>query len=165
MFGCLLILRPAVLSCGLWGQVRIDCGTEFYLMSFIQEMLAEHRHNLQRLPYLLTPSTRVSVSSNPGVLQLMHTFNESMQTDTILKTYTEPCDRENVGWGECMSQLPVEDSFGTAGGTGRTWHGGQLIQVLCVKPDLPGGWDWPHQCRSSLECTQDPRYDSFSYWL
>lgn len=76
MFVCLFILRPAVLSYGLWDQVRVDCGREFYLMLFIQEMLAEHRHNLQRQPYLQTPSTRVSVSSNPGVLEFMHTSNE-----------------------------------------------------------------------------------------
>ncbi len=41
--------------------------------------------------------------------------------------------------GECQSQLPFEVSFGTAGEPGGTGHGGQHIQVLCVKPDMPDG--------------------------
>nr|XP_054594307.1 uncharacterized protein LOC107395007 isoform X2 [Nothobranchius furzeri] len=52
------VYRSAVLSYGLWGQMRVDCGTEFYLSLFIQEKLAEHRHNHERRPFVQTPSTR-----------------------------------------------------------------------------------------------------------
>ena len=76
---------------------------------------------------------------NPGFLPLRRISNEGRQTDTILITCTEPCDRENVVGCECSSQLPFEDSSGTAGGPGGTGHGGQHIQVLCVKPDMPAG--------------------------
>ncbi|XP_056326001.1 uncharacterized protein LOC130238907 [Danio aesculapii] len=52
------VYRNAVISHGMWDQVRVDHGTEFYLTLFMQEMLAEHRHNQQRLPYLQTTSTK-----------------------------------------------------------------------------------------------------------
>ncbi|KAF0023447.1 hypothetical protein F2P81_024077 [Scophthalmus maximus] len=41
------VYRPAVLSYGLWDQVKVDCGREFYLMLFMQEKLAEYRQHLQ----------------------------------------------------------------------------------------------------------------------
>ena len=81
----------------------------------------------------------VLLKMNPGFLPLRRISNEGRQTDTILITCTEPCDRENVVGGECSSQLPFEDSSGTAGGPGGTGHGGQHIQVLCVQPDMPAG--------------------------
>ncbi|XP_039505722.1 uncharacterized protein LOC120461555 isoform X2 [Pimephales promelas] len=52
------VYKKAVLSHGMWDQVRVDHGTEFYLTLFMQEMLAEYRHNQQRLPYLQTTSTK-----------------------------------------------------------------------------------------------------------
>ncbi|CAL8270603.1 unnamed protein product [Arctogadus glacialis] len=58
------VYRPAVLSYGLWDQVRVDCGKEFYLALFIQEKLAEHRHNTQRQPYLQTPSRNHVIREN-----------------------------------------------------------------------------------------------------
>lgn len=45
----------------MWDQVRVDHGTEFYLTLFMQEMLAEYRHNQEILPYLQTPSTKVKL--------------------------------------------------------------------------------------------------------
>ncbi|KAG7317705.1 hypothetical protein KOW79_018740 [Hemibagrus wyckioides] len=50
--------RPAVITYGMWDQVRVDHGKEFYLTLFMQEMLSHHRFNQERLPYLQTSSTR-----------------------------------------------------------------------------------------------------------
>ncbi|KAK2823153.1 hypothetical protein Q7C36_019753 [Tachysurus vachellii] len=49
---------PAVLEYGIWDQVQVDHGKEFYLTLFIQELLTSHRHNQERRPYLQTSSTR-----------------------------------------------------------------------------------------------------------
>ncbi|GAA6066837.1 uncharacterized protein LOC118560782 [Tachysurus ichikawai] len=52
------VFRPAVLEYGIWDQVRVDHGKEFYLTLFMQELLTSHRHNQERRPYLQTSSTR-----------------------------------------------------------------------------------------------------------
>ncbi|XP_067266319.1 uncharacterized protein [Chanodichthys erythropterus] len=48
------VFRPAVLEYGIWDQVRVDHGKEFYLTLFMQELLTSHRHNQERRPYLQT---------------------------------------------------------------------------------------------------------------
>ncbi|XP_062331322.1 uncharacterized protein LOC134031631 [Osmerus eperlanus] len=52
------VYRPAVLEYGMWDQVRVDHGKEFYLTLFIQQQLSGYRNNLDRAPYLQTKSTR-----------------------------------------------------------------------------------------------------------
>ncbi|XP_020899410.1 uncharacterized protein LOC110238104 [Exaiptasia diaphana] len=52
------VLRPILLEYGLWDQVRVDCGKEFYLTLFVQETLAPHRCNTLRKPFKQTPSTK-----------------------------------------------------------------------------------------------------------
>ncbi|XP_049435131.1 uncharacterized protein LOC125890498 [Epinephelus fuscoguttatus] len=42
----------------MWDQVRVDHGREFYLSLYMQEMLSNHRHNLQRQPYHQTQSRK-----------------------------------------------------------------------------------------------------------
>ncbi|TKS70002.1 hypothetical protein D9C73_004069 [Collichthys lucidus] len=51
-------LRPTILANGMWDQVRVDHGKEFYLTLFIQKLLSPHRYTQERRPYLQTPSTR-----------------------------------------------------------------------------------------------------------
>ncbi|XP_055360765.1 uncharacterized protein LOC114847823 [Betta splendens] len=51
------IYRKAVLEHGMWDQIRVDCGTEFYLTLFMQEKLAGYRYNQSQPPFLQTPST------------------------------------------------------------------------------------------------------------
>ena len=43
---------------GLWDQVRVDHGREFYLMLFIQEKLREQRGNPDVTPYQQTSSQK-----------------------------------------------------------------------------------------------------------
>lgn len=54
--------RCAVVSNGMWDQVRVDHGKEFYLCLYMQEILSRHRYNLTQQPYLQTTSSRVSFS-------------------------------------------------------------------------------------------------------
>lgn len=53
--------RPVLLSDGLWDQIRVDCGREFALILFIQELLSSYRTNVLREPYLQTRSTQVII--------------------------------------------------------------------------------------------------------
>lgn len=48
-----------MLKYGMWDQVRVDHGKEFYLTLFMQELLSIHRHNQEKCPYLQTSSTKV----------------------------------------------------------------------------------------------------------
>ncbi|XP_019859201.1 PREDICTED: uncharacterized protein LOC109587405 isoform X2 [Amphimedon queenslandica] len=50
------LYRPILSEYGLWDQIRVDQGKEWYLMLFIQEQLAHLRHNTQRPPHLQTSS-------------------------------------------------------------------------------------------------------------
>ncbi|NP_001411522.1 si:ch211-227p7.1 [Danio rerio] len=51
------VYRSAVIEYGIWDQVRVDHGREFYLTLFVQEKLAQFRNNTERQPYCQTPST------------------------------------------------------------------------------------------------------------
>ncbi|KAL1277198.1 hypothetical protein QQF64_023871 [Cirrhinus molitorella] len=52
------VYRSAVVNYGMWDQLRVDHGREFYMCLYMQEKLSRHRHNLSRQPYLQTTSTR-----------------------------------------------------------------------------------------------------------
>ncbi|XP_061584402.1 uncharacterized protein LOC133449284 [Cololabis saira] len=52
------VYRSAVVNHGMWDQVRVDHGREFYLCLYMQERLSRYRHNLSRPPYLQTKSSR-----------------------------------------------------------------------------------------------------------
>ncbi|XP_056603041.1 uncharacterized protein LOC130420010 isoform X2 [Triplophysa dalaica] len=51
------VYRNAVIEYGIWDQVRVDHGKEFYLTLFVQENLAHLRNNTERQPYMQTAST------------------------------------------------------------------------------------------------------------
>ncbi|KAG9281604.1 hypothetical protein AMEX_G146 [Astyanax mexicanus] len=52
------VYRSAVVKHGMWDQLRVDHGREFFMCLYMQEILSGHRHNLSRLPYLQTTSTK-----------------------------------------------------------------------------------------------------------
>lgn len=52
--------RTAVANNGMWDQLRVDHGREFYLTLYMQEKLSQHRHNTNRLPYVQTTSSKVN---------------------------------------------------------------------------------------------------------
>nr|XP_023675706.1 uncharacterized protein LOC111848157 [Paramormyrops kingsleyae] len=123
------VYRPAVLSHGLWDQVRVDCGTEFYLTLFIQEKLAGHRHNRQRQPYVQTPSTRNHVIERMW-LEVNTRVNYPLKTALV-----QLVDQE---------ELNMEDSI-------------LYLCILCVKLNMPNGQDWHDKRCRGMECAQDPR--------
>lgn len=52
------VYRSAVVTHGLWDQVRVDHGKEFYLSLYMQEILSRHRFNINRQPYVQSTSSR-----------------------------------------------------------------------------------------------------------
>ena len=50
------VCRPMVLQYGLWDQVRVDHGREFYLCLAVQEHLSEFRSNTQQTATVQSPS-------------------------------------------------------------------------------------------------------------
>ena len=51
--------RKIVTNYGLWDQLRIDCGREWYLMLFVNELLAPLRNDTARPPHLQSSSKQV----------------------------------------------------------------------------------------------------------
>lgn len=52
------VYREAVTKNGMWDQIRVDHGKEFYMCLYIQELLSRHRYNINRQPYVQTKSSR-----------------------------------------------------------------------------------------------------------
>ncbi|XP_019860944.1 PREDICTED: uncharacterized protein LOC109589282 [Amphimedon queenslandica] len=52
------IYRKSVLTYGLWEQIRVDCGREFFLTLFIQKKLRQQYGSTEIVPYVQTPSTQ-----------------------------------------------------------------------------------------------------------
>ena len=51
--------KPILLSFGLWDQVRVDHGREFYLLLYVQEQLQHLRRNQGRAPHVQSVSKEV----------------------------------------------------------------------------------------------------------
>ncbi|SMN01306.1 hypothetical protein SPONN_2367 [uncultured Candidatus Thioglobus sp.] len=60
------ICRNILVNYGLWDQLRIDHGREWYLMIFIQQKLAHFRNNVDKQPFLQTSSKKVNLSTGRG---------------------------------------------------------------------------------------------------
>uniref|UniRef100_A0A1X7UNM0 Uncharacterized protein n=1 Tax=Amphimedon queenslandica TaxID=400682 RepID=A0A1X7UNM0_AMPQE len=61
MFGVTHVLGvngDAVLKYGLWEQIRVDCGAEFFLTLYIQEKLQSQYGSTDIVPFVQTPSTQ-----------------------------------------------------------------------------------------------------------
>ena len=60
----IFLCRKAILEYGLWDQVRVDHGTEFYLTLFVQNHLRTNCHYgaTDILPYVQSPSTQVCIA-------------------------------------------------------------------------------------------------------
>ena len=54
------VYRNTVLTYGLWEQVRVDYGREFYLILYMQEKLRDQRGNPSIVPYTNKLSTKSS---------------------------------------------------------------------------------------------------------
>ena len=67
----LILCRPIISQYGLWDQLRVDHGREWYLILAVQQKLATLRVNQSRPSYLQTTSTMVCgyVMQNLDLLQ------------------------------------------------------------------------------------------------
>ncbi|XP_062499233.1 uncharacterized protein LOC134176583 [Corticium candelabrum] len=52
------LYRPVALQYGLWDQIRVDRGREFYLMLAVQDHLSDQRENTSKAPSIQSPSTK-----------------------------------------------------------------------------------------------------------
>lgn len=53
------LFRPILSQYGMWDQLRVDHGKEWFLMLFAQEQLAHLRRNQTRSPHLQSTSKQV----------------------------------------------------------------------------------------------------------
>ncbi|XP_028424305.1 uncharacterized protein LOC114548520 isoform X2 [Perca flavescens] len=86
------VYRSAVVNHGMWDQLRVDHGREFYMCLYMKEMLSRHRHNPSRPPYLQTTSTR----------DVGYPMN-SQQVAVQLKSLKSCCPMPLL-WQTCMSK-------------------------------------------------------------
>lgn len=56
--------REMTLQYGLWDQIRVDHGKEFYLMLYVQEVLSQFRTNVRRAPHMQSTSRQVRNHDN-----------------------------------------------------------------------------------------------------
>ena len=66
--------RPAVLEYGMWDQIRVDHGNEFYLLLYVQEKMANYRTNTGRAAFIQTMSKEVSL--HMAVETVLQGFNK-----------------------------------------------------------------------------------------
>ena len=52
--------RDIVMTYGMWDQIRIDKGKEWYLTIFVNERLSSYWYNTTKPPHLQTSSKKVS---------------------------------------------------------------------------------------------------------
>jgi hypothetical protein len=54
--------REICIKHGVWDQIRVDYGTEFMLMLYLQHKLQEFHFNTKRRPFVQTSSRMVSLT-------------------------------------------------------------------------------------------------------
>nr|XP_046256591.1 uncharacterized protein LOC124065345 isoform X1 [Scatophagus argus] len=101
------VYRSAVLEYGMWDQVRVDHGREFYLTLYMQEMLSNHRHNLQRQPYLQTQSTKNHTVERMWV-EINNRVNYPLKEALMQLQDQEVLDMDDNVTRYCTSNLTAE---------------------------------------------------------
>ncbi|KAK9963850.1 hypothetical protein ABG768_007011 [Culter alburnus] len=104
------VFRPAVLEYGIWDQVRIDHGKEFYLTLFMQELLTSHRHNQERRPYLQTSSTRNHIVERIWP-EVNNRVNYPLKTALLQLVDQEEIDMNNSLVRHCIGLTRLVESW------------------------------------------------------
>ncbi|XP_066926470.1 uncharacterized protein [Clytia hemisphaerica] len=97
-------MRKSALEHGMFHQVRVDCGKEFYLMLGIQELYAHLRGDNSMLPYRQTqskknlPIERIWVEVNSRV-------NYPLKEALVEMDNTLQIDMENDAFKFCVSEV------------------------------------------------------------
>lgn len=99
--------RPAVLAHGIWDQVRVDHGKEFYLTLFMQELLSPHRYNQERRPYLQTSSTKNHIVERIWP-EVNNRVNYPLKTALLQLEDQEELDMNDGLVRYCVSNLTVQ---------------------------------------------------------
>ena len=73
LYECMInkLCRKLVNDFGLWTQLRVDKGREWFLMLFIQEHLSQYRYDTTKPAYLQTSSKQVAMIATVMALQCM----------------------------------------------------------------------------------------------
>ena len=111
--------RPILQQYGMWAQLRVDQGKEWYLMLFVQEQLAHLRYNTSRAPHLQTTSKKVSLMAQ--LCRCPHSCRFPCMSYPLIYGFSflstlEPQCRANVGGDKWAGELSHKGmSGGTAG--------------------------------------------------
>ena len=100
----ILFCREIIRDFGLWDQIRVDCGREWYLMLFMQEHLSHLRNDPSKPPHLRSSSKNVRFAC-------MHVFTSVYNNSCIIsvmlyRELTKDCLHvfRTILWNECGSR-------------------------------------------------------------
>ncbi|XP_046855990.1 uncharacterized protein LOC124449089 [Xenia sp. Carnegie-2017] len=101
------VFRPIIEQYGVWDQVRVNCGKEFYLTLFVQQSLSAHRRNTLRIPYKQTPSTKNHMVERLWV-EVNGRINYPIKTQLNRMAQEELIDMVNVVHQFCVSTIVIQ---------------------------------------------------------
>lgn len=82
--------RDLLLAFGIWDQMRVDQGHEFYLMCYLQHKLKDLRFNTNRNAYVQTTSRMVSFLNFYSILfGLLSIYNNLFKNRVIERVWHE----------------------------------------------------------------------------
>ncbi|XP_062504950.1 uncharacterized protein LOC134181698 [Corticium candelabrum] len=97
------LFRPILQQFGLWDQIRVDHGREFYLLLYVQEHLSYLRRNQMRAPHVQSmsrenhPAERIWVEVNQRVnYPIKQALNALVEVDQL--NMNDPIVRFCLSW-------------------------------------------------------------------
>ncbi|XP_020914298.2 uncharacterized protein LOC110251890 [Exaiptasia diaphana] len=100
------VYRAACLQYGIWDQVRVDYGREFYLVLYKQECLRDMRTNTNRQPFMQTQSKQNHIAERVWV-EVNHRSTYPMKRVLVNMKGRDLLDMEDDCWKGCMSEFLI----------------------------------------------------------